>query len=334
MSIRRRSVLFGSLFAVLLFAQTALAGSPTPVKATNRDEFLGGSNGNFFGWTQDRAGHPKAIDAWYEPMPVGSGTPVRLNAGRDKAFAGQIDPTADEIGWQRIHRGNSDVRIYDMAGAANFPLPPGIDTSKWEWAPAVFGGQMTFARDARSGQTIYFVTNLTTGHKKAIKTTDYVHSYMFLPPRFYGNWIVYGLVTRRGWYVYEYDIALATTTKVHHPRGRFDYAPSVDLAGNIYFTRSTGGCGGIKLMKYPLGGPAVDVYDATANQDVNDTSVYDDGAGQVLVYVAFYDCINGGDDINVFTNPTASPIRRGPSAPRRVGQLPRHALGRFSGGVR
>jgi hypothetical protein len=176
---------------------------------------------------------------------------------------------------------------------------------------------------------------MTTGHKKVIRTTDFVHSYIFLPPRFYGNWIVYGLVTRRGWSVYEYDITLATTTKVHTPNARFDYAPSVDLAGNVYFTRSSGGCGGIKLLKWdPVTATTVNVYDSGTNQDVNDTSVYDDGAGQVLVYVAFYDCLNGGDDINVFTNPIASPIQRAPAVAPRESQPSRSAARRFSGGSR
>jgi hypothetical protein len=331
MRIRRRLVVAGTLFAFLLVIQAAYAGTNTPVKTTNRDEFLGSANAHFFSWTQDRAGHPRARDAWYEPTPVGSGTPVTLNASQDKAFSGQIDPTTDQIGWQRIHNGKSNVRIYDMLGPANVPLPAGINTSKWEWAPAVYGGQMTFARDGRSSQTLYLVTNLTTGHKRAIRTTDYIHSYLFLPPRFYGNWIVYGLSTRHGLSVYEYDVTNRTTRRVPNPNNKLYYAPSVDVAGDVYFIRSGNGCGAsVRLMKWtPGAGDPVVVYSFPSATDANDTSVYDDGAGTVKIFAAFFDCLNGGDDIYSFTNPTAAP-----SPGSRAGthaHLGPKALGAFSG---
>jgi hypothetical protein len=328
---RRRSVLFGSVFAFLLFTQAAFAGVPTEVKTTNRDEFLGSANANFFSWTQDRAGHPRARDAWYEPTPVGSGTPVRLNAAGDKAYSGQIDPATDQIGWQRIHNGHSDVRVYDMSGQANVPLPAGINTSKWEWGPAVYSGQMTFARDGRRGQTIFLV-DLTTGTKQVIKTTDYTHTFLFLPPRFYGNWIVYMLATRNGWNVYEYDVTNGTTRRVPNPNDKLYYAPSVDLAGNVYFIRSGFGCAvNVRLMKWTRGGgdPVV-VYAFDSTHDANDTSVYDDGAGTVQVFAAFYDCENGRDDIYSFTNPTAAPVGRGSDAAAHMNLGPK-VLGEYSG---
>lgn len=333
MRVRRRWLVPVSLVVLFMLGQVAYAGTTlVEVKATNRIEFLGSGNTNFFGWTQDRVGHPRARDAWYEPMPVGSGTPVRLNASGDKAYAGTIDQTSDQMGWQRVHNGNSDVRVYDLAGQANVTLPNGINTSKWEWAPSVSGGRMTFARDGRNGQSAILV-DLATGVKTTFLTTDYAHSFLGIPPRIAGNWIVYFLATTRGWKAYEYDITNGTTQKIPNPNDKLYYAPSVDLSGNVYFIRSGNGCAAsVRLMEWTPGSDPVVLFAFDSTHDVNDTSTFDDGAGTITVYIGTYDCSTGESDIDSLTNPTAAPVRASTQESGRegVGAKP---IGMFGGGA-
>jgi len=335
MQARRIAVpaLLAAALVALLVAPPALAGSPTSVKATNANEFLGSGNADSFGWTQASAAHPRAVGAWYEPLPIGSGTPARLNASGDKGYAGQIDDVTDQLPWQRIHNDQSDVRLFDVSGAGNVALPAGINTSKWEWGPALSQGNFVFTRDTRRSQTL-FVVDLSTGDKTVVRTTDYAHSYLWFPARIQGNWIAYWIITRRGWNAYEYDITNGTTAKVPNPLDKLYYAASPDLAGNVFLVRSGNACGAsVRLLEWtPGGGDPVVVYSFPNGMDSNDTSTFDDGVDTVT-YVSFVDCSTGSADIDSFTDPTAAPIHPGSSLHGRFGSSAPKLVKRFAGGA-
>jgi len=312
-----RRIAVPALLAILVVAPfvtpPALAGTPVEVKATNANEWLGSGNADYFAWTQASAAHPRAVGAWYEPQPVGSGSPTRLNASGDKGWAGQIDDATDQLPWQRIHNDQSDVRLQDVSTSSNVPLPDGINTSKWEWGPSLSEGNFVFARDGRRSQTL-FVVDLSTGDKTVVRTTDYAHSFLFYPARIQGNWIAYWIATRRGWNAYEYDITNGTTARVPNPLDKLYYGASPDLAGNVFFIRSGNSCGAsVRFLEWtPGGGDPVVLYAFPNGMDSNDTSTFDDGVDTVT-YVSFVDCSTGSGDIDSFTDPTAAPVGRSPA---------------------
>jgi hypothetical protein len=316
----------------LVVPPPALAGAPTPVKTTSAYESFGSGNAAFFAWTQTPAAHPHAVGAWYEPLPIGSGTPARLNATGDQGWAGQIDDATDELPWQRVHNDHSDIRLFDVSGPGNVALPAGVNTSKWEWGPSLSEGNLVFTRDGRRAQTL-FVVDLSTGEKTVVRTTDYDHTYLWFPARIQGNWIAYWLITRRGWNAYEYDITNGTTAKVPNPLGKLYYGASPDLDGNVFLLRSGNACGAsVRLLKWTPGGNPVVVYAFPHGVDSNDTSTYDDGIDTVT-YVSFVDCSAGTADIDSFTDPTAAPIHPASALRGRYGSSRPKLLKRLGGGA-
>jgi len=301
--------LLAAALVVPLVSPPALAGSPVDVKATSDREWLGSGNANYFAWTTAPEAHRHADSAWYEPLPVGSGTPVRLNASGVRGYAGQIDDGSDQLPWQRVRNDQSDIRLRDVSASSNVPLPDGVNTPRREWGPALSEGNLVFTRNGRDHQTL-FVVDLSTGDRTVVRTTDYTHSLLYerYPARIQGNWIAYSVITRRGWNAYEYDIANATTTRIPNPLDKTYYAASPDLDGNVFFVRSGSRCGAnARLMEWTPGADPVVVYAFSSGVEATDTATFDDGVDTVT-YVSFLSCSTGDSDIESFTDPTAAPI--------------------------
>jgi hypothetical protein len=299
---RHSTIVVALLASMLLVGTAANAGGlvPDPVKTGVRDQFGGTGNADYFAWTQDRPG-TNFYDVYFEPI---GGAKVQVN-NAGNAFSHAVDQTGSLLTWQRIKKGNSDVRLYDMATQMDVPLPSGINTDKWEWGSGIFGNTFTFVRWTKANHKLFLVTDLTTGDKIKFATVDYPKVDMFTAPRLYGNWIVWWTFTKKAWKAYRYDITNGTTMKIPNPLGKFYYAPSVDLAGNVYFIRSGNGCAAnVKLMKWTGGGgsPTIE-YEFDDQTDVFTTSVFDDGLGTVTLFVDFLDCSSFKNDIYSFTNP-------------------------------
>jgi hypothetical protein len=167
----------------------------------------------------------------------------------------------------------------------------------------------TFVRITNSASKLYLVTDLSTGAKIKFATIDMPKFYLNSSPRLYGNWIVWSTISKSGkyWRAYRYDIANDLIEKIPNPLGtKWNYAPSVDVTGNVYFIRSGHGCGAsVRLMKWdgnPVDNPVV-TYSFDPGIDVQTTSVFDDGLGTVKVYVDFLDCGTFDSDIYSFSNP-------------------------------
>jgi hypothetical protein len=298
---RRTSLVFALIIPFILVATAAQAGGlvPDPVVTGPRDQFGGTGNADYFAWTQDRAG-VNGYDVWVEPT---GGAMFKVN-NSGKAFSHAVDQTGSLLTWQSIKQGTSDVKLYDMATRMNVPLPSGINTDGWEWGSGIFGSMFTFVRSLKSAYKLFLVTDLTTGDKIKFATVDYPKVDMYGAPRLYGNWIVWSTVSAHGWKTYRYDITNDVTEKLPNPLKKLYYAPSVDVAGNVYVIRSGNGCAAnVKLMKWTgTGDPTVE-YSFDDQTDVFSTSVFDDGLGTVTVFVDFLDCSSFKADIYSFTNP-------------------------------
>jgi hypothetical protein len=141
-----------------------------------------------------------------------------------------------------------------------------------------------------------------------VKSIDASRSFFPNPPRLMGNWITYAVCTNpiTSCKAYRYNISATTTRQIPNQRHLFYFAPSADLAGNVFLERSGRNCGdSARLMKWTAGGGnPTSVYAFRRGIDMTGTSVFDDNAGTVVVYVDFYDCPTGAGDIFSFTNPS------------------------------
>jgi hypothetical protein len=289
---------------VVLTATIASAGTPTGVRTTRRSEFGATANANYLAWTQDEAGHLNHFHVWVKP--TGQAAFQVDQAGR--AFTGQVDPMGTTLVYFFLGHGNYDVRLYDMSTKTRTAAPPNVNTAQNEYWPGLSSTQLTFVRESRTAARLYLVTDMTTGAKVVVKSIDTSKSFFPTPPRLMGNWVTYAVCTARitSCKAYRYDISGSTTRQIPNPRHLFYFAPSADLAGNVYLERSGRNCGdSARLMKWTAGGGnPTSVYAFARRTDLTGTSVFDDNAGTVIVYVDFYDCPTGAGDIFSFTNPS------------------------------
>ena len=116
--------------------------------------------------------------------------------------------------------------------------------------------------------------------------------------------VTYGICNPTGCHAFRYDIARESTIKVPNPLGKVYFAPSPDIAGNVYFEGCRSRCSRhASLMKWTGSGDPTAFYRLPSATDAAQTSVYDDGSGNVVLYVDFRNLSTGNLDVYSFTNP-------------------------------
>jgi hypothetical protein len=300
----RLDVIAVGLVTLLVGATAASAGTPTDVKATANDELFGSGNADYFAWTFVSRRDPHVYRVKVQPT---GGDPFSLNT-RGRRFSGDMDPNGTVLPYSRIlGRGDSrtdDIFLYDMEARTDVAVPDGINTGKNEFFPAISGNHMTFLRRSATSETLWLVTDLSTGDKIPIVTLDPRETVVANPPNIVGNWLAYAICRHAGCEAYRYDISQGQAVKVPNPRDKYSYAPAVDLAGTVYVERSSLQCGQhATLVKWTGSGDPTVFHEYRSGHDLTSTSVYDDGGGNVTLYVDVYDCAHVNEDIVSFSNP-------------------------------
>ena len=99
-----------------------------------------GSSGDaFLSWTLYRKGVPAAL------FRINSDPSLQLNR-RGVGWAWSLDVASQTAGYQQDRGGNSDVRFYDWATELRSNPGVAVNTSRWEYEPAVSGQRLVFAR--------------------------------------------------------------------------------------------------------------------------------------------------------------------------------------------
>ena len=263
----------------------------------------------FVGWTLYRRGLPDAF------LRINSGARLQLNR-RGIGWAWSIDVPARTAAYQQDRRGNSDLWLYDWATGLRSDPGVAVNSTRWEYEPAVSGNWLVFARlnraaapDARRIILYNLVTQRSTvlalfRGSAAIGTLQ--------SPEISGDWVTWtsmsGRYTRSS--VHRYQISTGKAYRIRHPAGKLDYLSSIGPDGTVYFLRSRPGCGShVTFESYTTGGVLSPLGSMPAGRDGGDEMfAVPQPDGSTSLYFDSYKCTatNANGNIYLLTVPTAA----------------------------
>ena len=149
---RRRSVVNGPLACSAALVAVALLAAPVARAAMVAGVFTGSgstwdpseardaSSGNqLMSWTLYRRGAPVAL------LRIGTAPTLQLNR-RGYGWAWSLDAATTSAAYQQDRHGNSDLKLYDWSSGLRTNPGGAVNTSRWEYEPAVSGDWLVFAR--------------------------------------------------------------------------------------------------------------------------------------------------------------------------------------------
>lgn len=282
----------GRRLLAVLAATALLVGAPLPaagavietVLATKADEWNPAASASYLAWTV-WTGKEYIVYA----KPIG-GSRFRVSRERYSGVVGGIDGTTLIYQEWSSRRGSSDIFVFDLDAKTRTKVGDPVSTSLWEYWPSISGDWILFARWFRSGDRKLLLYNTVTEERRVIASTSGERRQL-LPGQVSGDYVVYekyaydsdGRITSGE--VFRYDIPTETTAKVPNPRSRWQYSPSVNPAGTVYYGRSGFACGrNVTIRKYPVGGPAETLASIPRGTDFYSSYAVDNGDGTTDVY--------------------------------------------------
>ena len=282
------------------------AVSPFGLLTTPRDEILPAADASLM-WSQNSAAHPHLYTEYVEAHAAGSGGPgprMRVNAAGTQGFSGGILPSGRLI-YQQVNGRQSDLKIFDGRVRRNPPV--GVNTPAWEYRPSASGAWILFGRFT------------ATTHRRKIILFDLFSQKLIVladrpagppnnpsatPGQVNGQFAVWSQCTATACNVWEYDIATATKTRLPNVTpGHYNYAPSVDTAGTVYFAHGGRTCGGAKIEKQPLGGAASIILALRTRNVTSSNFANQFGNATPSLLFAKYNCQAGSNDVYSIYNP-------------------------------
>lgn len=119
-----------------------------------------------------------------------------------------------------------------------------------------------------------------------------------------GNFAVWSQCTATACNVWEYDIPTATKTRLPNATPRhYNYAPSVDAAGTVYFAHGGRTCGGAKIEQQPLAGAASIILPLRPRRDVTSSYFANHVGSSSFLFFARYNCKTGSNDVYSIRSP-------------------------------
>ena len=240
-SMRRRclAVGFGGLLAALVVVPVAFALLvPVGVKTSGAREQSPAASGSWLGWSQNAARHPHRFN-YNAYVQDGANPRVKVNL-RGTGYAGGFDGTL--FAFQRVLRGNGDIKLYDVVSHARPAVPDGVNTPGFEYAPTLSSGWMLFGRYSTATRVDRVILrSMTTSERRSLD----MHSGLRLTPgQVNGDWAVWGGEAPTFYAtVHSYQISTDTRRTVPLPVGKAQYAPSVASDGRVFYVRGAPLCG-------------------------------------------------------------------------------------------
>jgi hypothetical protein len=292
----------GIVSAVCVGSTASGAVSQSGVLTTPRDEILPAAD-RWFLWSQNSATHPHLYAEYVEANPAsstGPGPRIRVNAVGTQGFSGGILPSGRVI-YQQVNGHQSNLKFFNPPTRVRNNPPVGVNTPAWEYRPSASGAWILFGRFKASThrrKIILFDLFSQQVILLADRPADPSNQPSATPGQVNGNFAVWSQCTATACNVWEYDIATATKTRLPNATpGHYNYAPSVDTAGTVYFAHGGRTCGGATIEKQPLGGAAAAIL-PLRNRDVTSSSFADRwGNASPSLLFAKYNCKTGSNDV-------------------------------------
>ena len=274
---------------------------------TPRDEILPVAD-VFVMWSQNSAAHPHLYTE-YAQDNGGSGPPgprLRVSAVGTQGFSGGILAPGRLI-YQQVKGRQSNLKVFDTVTRTRTNPPIGVNTPAWEYRPSASGAWILFGRlkaSTQRRQIILFDRFSQQLIVLADRPASSPNTPSATPGQVNGTFAVWSQCTATACNVWEYDIATATKTRLPNTTpGHYNYAPSVDTTGTVYFAHGGRSCGGAKIEKQPLGG-AASIIVALRSRDVTSSS-YATAFGNASPSLLFakYNCTTRSNDVYSIYNP-------------------------------
>jgi uncharacterized repeat protein (TIGR01451 family) len=229
---------------------TALAAlTQIPVLATRLDEASPAGDGDWLVWSQNSSAHPRHYNTYARQ---GSGPRFRVNAPNTIGWGGGLDGSL--LAYQQLYKGQSSIKLYDLANRVRSNPPAGVNTRQWEYWPRISGEWLLFGRASASLNRVV-LHNLASG-EEIILARGRIDSTYLTPGQVNSHYAVWTkCVTRCD--VFLFDLQSRTITRVPNPLGKEQYSVSIDAADKVYYARGGRACGAsTKLMRWDSGSAA------------------------------------------------------------------------------
>jgi len=281
----RRSTAALAVAAAALVVVPAVLAAPVqqPIKTKPppiNEEDAAATGTGFLTWSQNTTTHPNLTNEYFQH---GGGRPVRVNPAGTQGFGGGVAGTT--LVYQQVRGGRSDLRLYDFTTRKNRLPPPGVNTFRWEWHPTISGHWILYGRIANGiQQAVLF--NLST---HALRLLDHTNSPGVVEPgQVSGDFATWDRCNPRC-NVFRYRISTRRTIRVPNPLRRYQYAPSVDSAGNVFYNRGGHRCGrAVHVMELPAGGSPRSLLALHVTTDAGFSYAVGAGGNEKLLFSKFH----------------------------------------------
>jgi hypothetical protein len=274
----------GAVLAALLAVAVAGAASgvtSVPLLQGAADEERPVAGGGYLVWMQNSTRERRHFDVYARH---GAGRPWKVNLPGTQARTGGIDGTM--LVYEEITRGQSDLRLYDLARRRRLGAPRGVNTPRPETNPSLSRPWLLFVRiDYERGVYRVLLRNLRNGRQIQVEALG-GHNPFATAGQVSGRYAVWSSCPDGACDVYRYDIATGRRLKMPN-RDRYrhpQYGPSVTRDGAVYYGRSGFSCGNtVRLMQYSRGSSRT-VLALPAGIDFAATYAVDSGRGVTVLY--------------------------------------------------
>jgi hypothetical protein len=281
----RLAVVAGGMITALLVAAAADAAlTPTPVVTRKGWQYRGTATagGGYVAYTEATRDF-RHFRLFLKP----AGMPRIQLTGKGYAYDGGFDGTKLIYAQAFLHRGVSDIRVYDV-NTQTTSQPDGVNSRAWEYGPTMSNGVILFGRQLlRRGLERLILRDENADTSTQLSEIRQLNGRSLEPGQVNGDWVTWDRFPANSIAstIYRYRISTATRERIHVPNGRAEFSPSIAPNGTVFYVRTRGGCRHpAQIRENVPGGADTMLVRIPAGFYVYQTYVVDEGGGELSVY--------------------------------------------------
>lgn len=275
-------------------APPAVAVEPVVVVDTDKPEQAPAASSTYVAWVV--YGPHFHANVWAQA--TGGDAPFRVNPDGTSAFTGGIEGST--LLYQRSTKDEKpDLVMVDLSTQSELDVPDGVNTSAAEFEPSISATHLLFGRGIPHGGSVVLF-DIATGTSQVLYSKTHTERRLFFvfPSQVNGNyavWETFVLRKKNGQVVdgdvWLHDIAAEETTKIPAGEGIWQYGPSVDTTGTMFFGRSNFRCGeNVQLIERQIDGTESVLYALPGGRDFAYSDAVANADGTADVYVDIGSC--------------------------------------------